>query len=164
MVDFNDIFADGFDSEAVDTTSDFDVLLPGDYNVMVLKAEIKETKKGDGAYLEVELTVIDGPRENAQLWHRMNIANPSEKAVQFGKRDLAKMAQAIGIQKIDNESMLVDKMLTVSVKVKDGENQIRDFRAYTGAVAQVAAEAKPVLDATVPAATTSAPKAMPWQK
>lgn len=117
----------GFDPNAHEPQEDFVVLPPGKYPVMIEAAEVKQTKKGDGHYLELTMKVIDGPSVNRKLWDRINIDNPSQKCVEIGLRVLSALAKSTGLPAIQDTSQLVDKCCLASVKVKDNNNEVRTY-------------------------------------
>jgi hypothetical protein len=49
-----------FDASQVDPSVPFEVLPSDKYLVEITHSEMKVTKAGDGSYLELELTVLDG--------------------------------------------------------------------------------------------------------
>ena len=117
----------GFDPNAHEPQEDFVVLPPGKYPVMIEAAEVKQTKKGDGHYLELTMKVIDGPSVNRKLWDRINIDNPSLKCVEIGLRVLSALAKSVSLPAIQDTSQLVDKCCLASVKVKDNNNEVRTY-------------------------------------
>lgn len=73
----------------VDTSQGgFDMLPPGDYNVVVTGVEVKDSKSSEHQYLNWELTVEDGDHEDAKLWQ---ISSLSPKAGGLLKSDLVAM-------------------------------------------------------------------------
>jgi len=127
---FNQIFGNGFDSTTVEPQQEFDVLPPGKYAVLLEKAEVKATKRGDGHYLEVCGSIIEGPAKNRKLWSRMNIDNPSEVAQRIGQSQLSGLCKACGIAVIQDEAELVGKTCVASVKVKNEQNEVRAWLPY----------------------------------
>lgn len=125
---FSQVFGDaGFNSNDVEPQQDFEVIPPGKYSVVCEKAEIKTTKKGDGHYLEVCVSIIDGQHKGRKLWSRMNIDNPSEVAQRIGLSQLSGLCKAVGIAVIRDENELLGKSCVANVKVKEDQNEIRSW-------------------------------------
>jgi hypothetical protein len=129
---FQQVFGGGFDSNSVEPPDSFDVLPPGDYAVVIEKAEVKTTKKGDGHYLEICTQITEGPAVKRKLWSRFNIDNPSEVAQRIGQSQLAGLCKATGIAVIRDESELLGKTCIARVKVKDDSNEVRAWKAVVG--------------------------------
>jgi hypothetical protein len=115
-----------FDTHSVEPASDFSPLPPGEYPVIIEKAEVKQTKAGTGSYLQIQLSVIGEKYQNRKLFGRITLANPNETAVDIGRRELAALGQAVGLKAITDSQQLVNARLLVKVKVKKGKNSIED--------------------------------------
>ena len=66
----------GFDANTVEPNDSFDPLPNGDYLCIITASEMKPTKAGNGAFLELELQVLDGPHQGRKLWDRLNVRRP----------------------------------------------------------------------------------------
>ena len=146
-----------FDTSSVVPLEDFLPLTPGDYPVQIEAAEIKRTKAGDGNFIELRLCVLDGPANGRKLWDRLNIDNPSAKAVEISMRSLAAIGQATGLAVVRDTQELVGKMCLAAVKVsaKNGDNEIRTYKPFD-AVAPAAPAAPVAPIAPAPAVYTPA--------
>ena len=102
----------------------FDLLPVGDYLAAVTESEIKTTKSGNGTYLELRWTILDGEHKGRHVWQRINITNPSEKAVAIGQRQLWDVCQALGVMQLSDSSQLHDIPIEVPVRIEKG---IGDF-------------------------------------
>lgn len=126
-----DVFGgESFDPSSVPPVDEFGVLPPGSYPVMVEDAECKETKKRDGYYLKVTLSVLDGPYRGRKLWDNINVRNPSEDCEKFGIRKLGNLCVATGVPVIDrehSEKLLINKTCIAKVNVKDNSNVIAKY-------------------------------------
>lgn len=155
-------------------TAEYGPVPAGDYPVVVEKAEVKETKRGDGKYVWIQVSVTSDQFKGKKFFHNFNILNPNQQAEEIGRRELASLGKAIGIPAIQDTSELVDRSLTVKVKVKDEENEITAFKPLSGASSAPAKTAAPrTAPASKPAAakpasaTPPAPakaNKMPWEK
>ena len=127
MSNLSQIFGAGLDVSTIEPQGDFDVLPPGKYSIMVDKAEVKQTKKGDGHYLELTMSILDGPAKNRKLWDRLNIQNPSQQCVDIGLRQLSALGRACGVTVVSSEDQFLGKVCVAHVKVKDEQNEIRTY-------------------------------------
>lgn len=84
-----------FDSETQETYSAFELLKPGDYNVVFSDVELKDTSTG-GALLLFTFEVCDAEFAGRKLFHRCNVVNNSDKAVEIGRKELASILVAAG--------------------------------------------------------------------
>lgn len=135
MSDLQQLFGGpGFDTHSVEPQQDFVAIPPGKYPVMIEKAEVKQTKRGDGHYLEVTMSVLDGQFKNRKLWDRINIQNPNQQCVDIGLRCLAALGQALGIASIQSTDQLLNGVCIAHVKVKDEQNEVRTYSPLTPAM------------------------------
>jgi hypothetical protein len=155
-------------------TQDNSPVPPGNYPVVVEKAEVKTTKRGDGNYLWLQLSITGDNHANRKLFTNINLKNPSQEAERIGRSELASLGKAIGLTAIRDSGELIDRALIVHVKVKDDQNEVTAFKPLDGsrssAPAQRPAASRPAQPVKQPAASpssstaTSAPKKMPWSK
>lgn len=87
----------GFDAQTVEPNDSFDPVPNGDYLCIITTSEMKPTKAGDGAYLELELQVIEGPYQGRKLWDRLNLNNANETTVKIAKGTLSAICRAVGV-------------------------------------------------------------------
>ncbi|QJI53378.1 ssDNA-binding protein [Alteromonas phage vB_AcoS-R7M] len=90
----------------------------GWYSAMVDESEIKPTKGGDGAYLQLRLNIIDGQYANRKLWVRLNIQNPSQQAVDIAMSDLSAICHAVGVMHLQDSNQLHGIPMKVKVKLR----------------------------------------------
>ena len=156
MSSLQELFGIPFDTHSVAPAEDFVAVPPDKYPVVVEKAEVKTTKKGDGHYIELTLTILDGQYKNRKVWDRINIHNPNAQCVEIGLRSLAALGQAIGLASISATEQLINQVCIAHVKVKDGSNEVRTYSAVQGYVSpsQPVTQAAPVQQ---PPFTTPAP-------
>jgi hypothetical protein len=151
--DLSAFFGEGFDPTTVKPADDFTVLPTGKYPVLIEGSEVKQTKAGNGHYLELQLVIIDGPGKGRKLWDRLNIDNPNPVAVEMALRTLSAVVKAtIGTTKFADTTQLLQKTCIASVKVgKDGENGIRTYLSFADSASVQAppatAPAQPVMQA-----------------
>jgi hypothetical protein len=163
--DLQDIFgSQGFDPNSVEPQSDFDVLPPGEYPVLIEAAEYKETKKGDGHYVALTMMVLDGQYKGRKLWDNINIHNPNEKTVTIALKAFGALGRAIGVEAITDTSQLLNQVIAVKAVVKKdniyGErNAVQKYLSPTEAQPQVGNAGLPTPAAATPAQPVAAPQA-----
>src|SRR5688572_22710867 len=81
-----------FDAPQVQPDTGFDVLPAGWYKVAVTESDIKPTKDGQGMYLAVTYTVIDGQFRNRKIFGRFNLKNNNPMAQEIGYKQLSALA------------------------------------------------------------------------
>lgn len=151
-----------FDANTVAPSEAFSPIPAGDYNMVISHSEMKPTKDGQGWYLELKLTVLDGPHKGRTIFDRLNLGNSNETAVKIAQQTLSAICHATGVLQVADSGQLHDKPMKVAVKVKPGttdypdpKNEIKGYGAYTGASAVSApafAPVQPPVAATVPPA------------
>jgi hypothetical protein len=125
-------------SDAPESTS-FDALPAGDYVCIISDSEMKDTKAGNGQYLQCTLQVIDGKQQGRQLWTRFNLVNPNSTAVEIATRQLGELCRALGLASVDDSSELHDKPFVAKVKLRpasgqyDASNDVALYKKYDGA-------------------------------
>lgn len=108
----------GFDANTVEPNDSFDPVPNGDYLCIITTSEMKPTKAGDGAYLELELEVVDGPYKGRKLWDRLNLNNANETAVRIAKGTLSAICRAVGVLQPTDSCELHDIPLVAKVACK----------------------------------------------
>jgi hypothetical protein len=151
-----------FDATTVEPLQPMTALPKDRYNVMISDSEMKTTKAGDGEYLQLEFTVLDGPMANRKVWSRLNLRNQNATTEDISRRELAAICHAVGVMRVADSADLHDKPLLIDVIVEKGKdggenNRIKAYLATEGAAPVTAkTAAKPAA-----AAKTAAP---PWAK
>lgn len=131
----------GFNANDVDPSVGFEPLPEGLYTCMVQKAEEKKTRDGKGVYLNLELIVIEGPKRERKLWHRINIQNPNEQCVKIGRGELSAFCRAVGLMTPKFAHEFANRTLRVGVKVEprnDGkglQNVVNKFESLGSSIA-----------------------------
>jgi hypothetical protein len=149
-------FQNPFDATSVAPREAMDVLPDGDYPIIIEASEWKNTKKGDGAYLELTLQVVDGPAKGRKLWDRLNLANPNQTAVDIAQQTLSAICHATGVMQVSDSTQLHNLPVLARVKVKQGENgPLNEVKGYK--------RLKATPDAA-PVAPPASPAVAPWMK
>jgi hypothetical protein len=159
-----------FDANTVDTRKEFEALAPGEYPVVITKSGMEPAKSG-GAFLKLELQVIDGPAKGRVLFDRLNLQNKNETAVRIARETLSSICHAVGKLTVsDSEQLhnlpLVAKVATVPRKV-DGvvvpgefSNEVKNYLAMGGSKGVVGTPANTGFN---PAQAQAPAGGLPWQ-
>jgi hypothetical protein len=167
MADFGHIF----DASQVEPTTAYEVLPPGKYLAQIVNSEMRPTKDGLGAYLFLEIDVLEGQYQGRKLFDRLNLSNPNTTAVEIAQRTLSSICRAVGRLQVNNSEQLhlLPFIAEVRVRPPKGEfgesNSIRYLpRAQGGAQPAPMRPAAPM--ATAAPVATGAPPAtgLPWQR
>lgn len=144
-----------FDANTVAPSEAFSPIPAGDYNMVISHSEMKPTKDGQGWYLELKLTVLDGPHKGRTIFDRLNLGNSNETAVKIAQQTLSAICHATGVLQVADSGQFHDKPMKVAVKVKPGttgypdpKNEVKGY----GAISGFAPVPPPVAAAVPPAA------------
>lgn len=162
----------GFDANEVEPQDSFDPLPAGWYPVIISDSEMKPTKNGNGQYLQLELTVIEGEYEGRKAWDRLNLDNPNQTAVEIAQRALSAICRAVGVLTPSDSTELHDRPFEVKLSVKPAKgeyepsNEVKGYRPI-GGEQEAAAPTPPSTAARRPATratTAGGTKVAPWKK
>lgn len=154
----------GFDAQTVEPNDSFDPIPNGDYLCIIATSEMKPTKAGDGAYLELELQVIEGPYQGRKLWDRLNLNNANETTVKIAKGTLSAICRAVGVLQPKDSCELHDLPLVVKVACKKREDTDELTNVVKGYKKRDALAATPAASSTAPAKAASHSSTPPWKR
>lgn len=97
--------------------SEFELIPPGVYKAMITESEMKATKDGQGAFLELKIQLEDG----RSLKERLNIQNKNETAVTIAYQTLAKICKACNKTSIADTNELHNIRFMIEVAVEKGK-------------------------------------------
>ena len=157
-----------FDASQVDPAQPIEAIPSDKYTVEITKSELKATKTGNGSYLELEFTVLDGEYRGRKVWDRLCLNHPTARTVEIARANLSAICHAVGILKPRDSAELHRIPLTINVKLKKDEgtgtifNEVKgyskreSFTSYTppSPAAQVAQYPQAPVNSAVP----------PWQR
>jgi hypothetical protein len=116
--------------------SDFEPIPAGEYACQIIQTEMKDTKAGDGQYLECRVQVVeDGDYQGRLLFERFNLVNPNETAVRIAQRQLKELCEAVGLLEVEDSEELHDIEFVAKVEIEPGkgdygpQNRIKKFMA-----------------------------------
>lgn len=149
-----------FDATQVAPREDFSPIPTGEYVAQIIDSDVKPTKANTGHYAELTFEVTTGDYKGRRVWARLNLDNPSAKAVEIAQRELSAICHAAGKLKIADTQELHYKPMVIrveyvqadGVKQKNDGNEIKAYKAIEGGVA-----ASAPAQAAAPAATAAPP-------
>lgn len=133
----------GFDASTVEPSSTFDPLPAGKYMAAITGTEMKPTKDGAGSYLNVELTILDGPYKDRKVWDRLCLNHPNVQTVKIARGNLSALCRAVGVMQPRDSVELHNIPLVVTVKVKKREDTGEPANEVRGYAKKEAAIGKP---------------------
>lgn len=108
----------GFDASQVDPATAFDPIPAGKYFAVITESETKQTKAGDGNYLQLTFTVLEGPYSKRKVWARLNLNNPKAETVKIARAELSAICRAVGVLQPKDSVELHNIPLVITVKLK----------------------------------------------
>ena len=123
-----------FDASKVDPSQPFEAIPSDKYLVEITKSELKPTKAGDGSYLEIEYTILDGDYRGRKVWDRLCLNHSTQKTVEIARANLSAVCHAVGIMKPrdSNELHHIPLMITVKARRDDGTGNIyNEIKGYS---------------------------------
>jgi len=148
----------GFDAtQKGEWKPEMDLLPDDDYVAVIDQSEEKRTKSGMGSYLELRFEVIEGPFSSRKLWTRLNLKNPSDKAVEIAEAELGAICKAVGVETPNVSEDLHDRPLMIKVRSEERQDK-------PGVFSNVIRGYAPKVSAAGPSAPQKAPGSAPWEK
>lgn len=148
-----------FNSATVEPMSSrsFEPLPRGDYEMMIVKSDVKSTQAGTGHYIELEMHVLGGEHSGRRIWERLNVDNPNKTAQDIAQAALASLCHAVGISEIGETEELHDTPFVAHIDIDKKDPSRNRIMGYATAGAPAPKAAAP---AARPAA--AAPAKKPW--
>jgi len=132
----------GFNANDVEPTMTLDPLPAGKYLAAITASEMKPTKAGDGSYLQLEFTVLEGPCKGRKVWDRLCLTHPNAQTVKIARGNLSAICRAVGVMQPRDSVELHNLPLVITVKCKKREdtgemiNEVRGYAKKDGAAGQ----------------------------
>jgi len=145
-------------------------LLPaGEYLAEIVESDYKQTRSGNGAYLELVFEIVDGEYKGRQLVERLNLENPNETTVKIAKGTLARILLALDLFAVADSEELHHKPMRIKVELKADksgsmQNRISKYATYHPPAPQQPAPQQQAQQPTNSLAQQSAAKQPPWKK
>lgn len=99
------------------------VLLPdGKYTAIIVETDMKSTKDGNGQFLYIKFVITQGQYRDTEFEERLNLVNNNQTAVKIAYESLARLAKALGYDKLPADSKdLHNKPVTLVLKTEAGK-------------------------------------------
>jgi hypothetical protein len=150
----------GFNANDVEPNTAFEPIPAGKYLAAITASETKQTRNGDGSYLELTLSILEGDFKGRVLWARLNLDNPNATAVKIARGDLSAICRAVNVMQPKDSTDLHNLPMVVNVKLKkrvDNDeltNEIRGFESKqspgTSNATSAQTDQKPASDGPAP--------------
>lgn len=127
----------------------FEPLPPGDYQALITSSELKDTKAGDGQYIELVMQITDGEHAGRRIWERLNVYNKNKQTEDIARSQLNSLASACGRPRLTDTEQLHDIPFTLSLDIDRRDNTRNKIMGYSAS-----GTAKAAPRAAAPAATT----------
>ncbi|UYM16224.1 DUF669 domain-containing protein [Endozoicomonas euniceicola] len=152
----------GFNAGDYDHTDDISPLPAGDYVVVVTDARLIPTKSG-GRMVTVTYKVMEGQSQGRSLWSNHNIYNQSDKAQEIGRKEISRIAHAIGQPQLSDTDQLLNQVMTISVIIKQDpgygpKNEVKKWVAHNNRQQSPVTHEQP----PHPATAAAQPSTPPW--
>lgn len=98
-----------------DAEGGFDAIPSGKYLATITASEWKAAKSGRGEYLELTLTIQDGPFKGRKLWDRLNLKHENATTANIARGQFAGIRKATGIIEPRDTTQLHDIAIVVTV-------------------------------------------------
>ena len=107
-----------FNANEVEPTTAYEPLPAGKYLSEISASEMKQTKSGNGSYLELEFTVLDGPCRGRKTWDRLCIDHPNELTQRIARGNLSAICRAVGVLQPRDSVELHHLPMVITVRCK----------------------------------------------
>jgi len=152
----------GFNAEEHEPAGSFEPIPPGDYTAIITDSESKQTKSGNGEYLQFAFQIVEGEHKGRVLWARLNLDNPSETAVKIAKGELSAICRAVDVLTPNDPVELHNIPLVIKVGTKRREDNGETTNVIRGYIASKNAAA--YRPNRVPMASAGDRPTPPWMK
>lgn len=143
-----------FDARTVAPAEAPEAIPAGWYNARVTNSEMKPTSDGSGAYLQLEMTILDGDFANRKLFDRINLQNKNPVATEIGYRQLSAVCHATGVIQVQDSQQLHGIPLKVKVSLRpagpgadgkhyDASNEVKGYKNIADGTGGAPAQAMP---------------------
>lgn len=144
-----------FDVNAMPEGKSYDLVPDGWYNAVISKADLGQTKAGNGQKIDVRFDITGPTHQGRAIFTAINVRNPSQKAEEIGRQQLGEIMRAIGLSQVQDTDQLVGGQLQIKVKIKnpsdedkargytESRNEVGGYKAIAGSAAPMGATPNP---------------------
>jgi len=122
-----------FDATNHETLGTYEALPAGWYNAAIDASEMKATKDGTGAYLQLSFKILDGFANGRKVFARLNLQNSNPTAQEIAYKTLSSIMHATGQLRINDSAELHAIPMKIKLKVRAGDDKYEasnDITAY----------------------------------
>lgn len=126
------------------------VIPVGTYGAVIESAEMRETRTGTGQFLALGFSLQGNAQyDNARVWTNLNLFNQNPKAQDIGRKELRRLADALGMSNIVDTDEVIGKRLNIKVGIEksEGYDDRNTVKAFL-----------PLQDAAIPSFAQPAPQ------
>ena len=129
MVDVTDYFEGGL--EADDKSGGFDnsPVPEGHYQGKILNASPEANgenwKDPEGEHLSIEIEIVSSESKGRHLWKNITLTDKNSEFVEWGKQDLMRLMNAVGIGSLTKFEQLIGKVVEFDVEINGSYNNIK---------------------------------------
>lgn len=169
-----------FDARTVAPAAELGALPAGEYTVAITDSNLEPTKAGDGQFLKLVFSVLDGPHKGAKVFDRLNLVNRNQTAVDIAQRALSAICHAIRVFAVQDSVELHNKPLVIKISYEPAkgeygeQNRVKAYKPVNGTTSAPAPVAANTYEAAKGGHRPSqsrpqsdvppAPATMPWRK
>lgn len=123
-----------FDANTVSPADSIEAIPAGWYNAQIDQSEMKPTKDGSGAYLELRFSVLDGQYANRKVFGRLNLRNANPVAQEIAYKQLSAICHATGVLQVQDSQQLHGRPMKIKVSVRaasgdyEASNELKAFK------------------------------------
>lgn len=124
----------GFNANQVEPTATFDPIPAGKYVAAITDSEVKATKNGNGTYLQMTFTILEGENKGRLVWARLCLDHPNQQTVKIARSELSAICRAVGVMTPNDSAELHNIPLAITVKCKKRDDTgeiVNEVRGYT---------------------------------
>ena len=132
-----------FNANEVEPSVAFEPVPAGKYIAAITASEMKSTKKGDGSYLELEFTILEGDCQGRKVWDRLCINHPNSLTQKIAQGSLSAICRSVGVLQPGDSCQLHNLPLQITAKLKKRKDTGDLTNEIKGYASKKAAEGKP---------------------
>jgi hypothetical protein len=158
-----------FDATQVNPDQSFEPIPAGWYNMMIVESEMKPTKDGNGAYLQLSLKVVDGQYAGRQVFDRLNLQNQNPVAAEIAYKRLSAYCHATGVIQVQDSQQLHGIPFKARVTVRtdstgqyDPSNEIKAVKHINEETGTMTAPQQQAFQAPAQQAPAQVGQTPPW--
>ena len=128
MADLN-----GFNASEIEPIRSYDPIPAGKYLAAITSSEIKPTKNGNGSYLQLAFTILEGEFVGRLVWTRLTLEHENATAVKIARANLAAICRAVGVLTPKDSVELHSLPLVIRVACKqrpDTGELVNEIKGY----------------------------------